>query len=130
MRTIAIFALLLMTLSFPALATDGVLEVNQTCAVQTGCFAGDTAGFPVTISGSAGRSYRLTSDLVVPNEVTDGIQVSTDNVTIDLGGFEMRGPVVCTAVGCTPAVEFGGVGVDAATASGTAVRNGSIRGMG
>lgn len=38
----------------PAGATDGVLEINQTCATQTGCFAGDTAGLPVTIDGSAG----------------------------------------------------------------------------
>jgi hypothetical protein len=26
--------------SMPALASDGVLEIDQTCAVQTGCFAG------------------------------------------------------------------------------------------
>lgn len=38
--------------SIPASASDGVLEINQTCAIQTGCFAGDTAGLPVTISAS------------------------------------------------------------------------------
>ena len=32
-----------------AYAVDGVLEINQTCAVNTGCFAGDAAAFPVTI---------------------------------------------------------------------------------
>ena len=37
--------LLLLTLAIPAFASDGVLEINQTCAVNTGCFAGDTAGF-------------------------------------------------------------------------------------
>ena len=32
-----------------ASASDGVLEINQTCATQTGCFPGDSAGFPVTL---------------------------------------------------------------------------------
>jgi len=33
----------------PALASGGVLEINQSCAVNTGCFTGDSAGFPVEI---------------------------------------------------------------------------------
>jgi len=49
MRSISI-PLLVLFLAMPARASDGVLEINQTCAIQTGCFAGDTAGFPVTIS--------------------------------------------------------------------------------
>ena len=49
---------LLLTVAAPALAVDGVLEVNQTCAVETGCFAGDTAGFPVTVDGNSGDSVR------------------------------------------------------------------------
>lgn len=117
----------------PASASDGVLEINQTCAVQTGCFAGDTAGLPVTITGSAGRSYRLTSDLVVPNENTSGIQVFIDDVGIDLNNFTIRGPVVCsgTPLACTPTTGSG-VGVERGFSllSGTSLRNGSIRGMG
>ncbi|MBK7951166.1 MAG: right-handed parallel beta-helix repeat-containing protein [Deltaproteobacteria bacterium] len=119
--------------SMPAAASDGVLEINQTCATQTGCFAGDTAGLPVTINGSAGRSYRLTSDLVVPTENTDGIQISTDTIRIDLAGFEIRGPVVCsgTPLTCVPSTGTGsGVEANVATLSGISVRNGSIRGMG
>ena len=133
MHSIPILALLFLTLASAAFASDGVLEINQTCAVQTGCFAGDTAGLPVTIDGGAGRSYRMTSDLVISNELTNGILVGADNVSIDLGGFEIRGPVVCsgTPVVCTPAVEFGGVGVSVSSVrSGTSERNGSIRGMG
>jgi len=113
------------------LASDGVLEINQTCAVQTGCFAGDTSGFPVTISASG--SYRLTSNLVVPNENTDGIQVSTDNVSIDLAGFEIRGVVVCsgTPIACVPNAGTGsGVERTTTSLSGISIRNGSIRGMG
>ena len=37
-----------------------MVEINQACALSTGCFSGDTAGFPVTIDGTAGPSYRLT----------------------------------------------------------------------
>ncbi len=49
-----LYALLLLALAGPALAVDGVLEINHTCATQTGCFSGDTAGYPVTIDGTAG----------------------------------------------------------------------------
>jgi hypothetical protein len=35
-----LLTLLFLTLATPALAVDGVLEINQTCAVETGCFAG------------------------------------------------------------------------------------------
>lgn len=114
--------------SIPASASDGVLEINQTCAVQTGCFAGDTAGLPVTISASG--SYRLTSNLVVSNANTNGIQISVDEVGIDLNNFSIRGPVVCsgTPLTCTPVGT--GSGVAANLNAGISVRDGSIRGMG
>lgn len=84
----------------PALASDGVLEINQACAVNTGCFSGDAAGYPVTIDGSAGKSYRLTSSLKLPDGNTTGIEISgvggigLAGATIDLNGF---------TVGCFPA---------------------------
>jgi len=53
--------------------------------------AGDTAGFPVSINGSAGRSYRLTSNLIVPNENTDGILFSTSDIGIDHNNFAIIG---------------------------------------
>lgn len=79
-----------LALATPVQAVDGVLEINQTCAVQTGCFAGDTAGFPVTI-GQAG-SYRLTGNLEVPSTTADGIEVLAEGVTLDLNGFRLEGP--------------------------------------
>ncbi len=48
-----------------ALAVDGVLELNQTCAISKGCTRGDDPGFPISIDGGDGRSYRLTSDLLI-----------------------------------------------------------------
>jgi len=87
MRTyqIPIHLLLLLALAGPALAVDGVLEINQACAVNTGCFAGDTAGYPVTITDAG--SYRLTSNVILPDLFTDAIHVSKNDVAIDLNGF-------------------------------------------
>jgi len=45
----------------PAGAVDGVIEINQAKAKAGAVTAGDTPGFPVTIS--AAGSYRLTGDL-------------------------------------------------------------------
>ncbi len=86
--------ILLSFLSSVAHATDGVVEINQTCAVNTGCLPGDAAGFPVTIGESG--SYRLTGDLVVPTAGTTAIDVTTSDVTIDFNGFGVFGPTVCT----------------------------------
>jgi len=85
-----LLCLFLTALAAPALASDGVLEVNQTCAVETGCFTGDAAGFPVTIT--QGGSYRLTGNVTVTDPATDGIEATVEEVMLDLGGFTLRGP--------------------------------------
>lgn len=115
-----------------AFAGDGVLEINQTCAVQTGCFAGDGAGFPVTINGTAGRSYLLTSDLVVPNENTDGIVVDASDIGIDLNNFAIiAAACVGATTNCTPTSGTGsGIERSSTAIQGTSVRDGSIIGMG
>ena len=117
-----------------ALARDGVLEINQSCAVIGGCFSGDSAGFPVTIDGSAGRSYLLSGDLLVPDADTDAIHLSSSNISIDLNGFRIIGPscVGATSNSCVPSTGDGsGIEVDnTATRFGTSVTNGSIIGMG
>ena len=130
MRSISTLAVLFLALAPPALASDGVLEINQACAVNTGCFPGDAAGYPVTIS-LAGASFVLTSRLVVPDERMDAILINRSSVSIDLGGFEIIGPVTCsgTPLVCTPA-SGGGTGVEAATSRGISVKNGSVSGMG
>jgi parallel beta-helix repeat protein len=133
MRCLFLSIVLSLTLATPAFATDGVLEINQTCAVNTGCFAGDSPGFPVTIDGSAGHGYRLTSDLTVPNNNTDGIAVSTRDVGIDLNSFAILGPVTCSGIPltCTPGAGTGsGVRRTSGASQGISVKNGSITGMG
>jgi len=123
--------LVLLTLPAPSFASDGVLEINQTCAVQTGCFAGDTAGYPVTITVTG--SYRLTSNL--PRSTLLGgslnehtIAISADGVTLDLGGFHISCAVILGG-GRTCSGTGSGVN-DSISTSGTSVKNGTISGMG
>ncbi len=130
MRPIAV-SLLFVLLAGTASAGDGVLEINQSCAVNTGCFSGDTAGFPITISATG--SYRLTGSLTVPDENTNAIVISASSVEIDLNGFAIVGPTSCTGfpVTCTPSTGTGtGIGIASISVIGVAVENGSIRGMG
>lgn len=121
---------LVLALSGPAFAADGVLEINQACATQTGCFAGDPAGFPVTITQAG--SYRLTGNLVVPANTT-AIRIDTENVTLDLGGFAVKGPNACAGYPVTACTtENGAPGISAPTVNEVlaVVRNGRVTGMG
>jgi hypothetical protein len=117
--------------SVSALAVDGVLEINQACAINGGCFSGDEEGYPITIDGSAGGSYRLTSNLIVPVD-TNGVEVNAPSISIDLNGFEIvRSGCEGARSNCTPESGSGsGVSVPNATSYGVSVRNGSITGMG
>src|SRR5262245_24149126 len=112
-----------------ALAADGVLEINQTCALSSsGCFTGDTQGFPVTITQSG--SYRLTSDLSVPAG-SDGIELRTNEVALDLNGFGIRSALVCAPILCPAGA---GAGVIAPimvppVGSGVMLKNGVVSGF-
>jgi len=97
-------------------AADGALEINQACALNGGCFSGDSAGFPVTIDGSAGKSYRLTGDLDLSSAPNlSGIIVTGANVTLDMGGFEIAGPITCTST--DPTLDCGAAEVVAGSLS-------------
>ena len=79
---LAALALTALALARPALGVDGVIEVNQARAIAGGVTAGDTPGFPVTLSREG--SYRLTGNLGVGNADTTAILVTSGDVTIDL----------------------------------------------
>ena len=112
---------------FSAHAVDGVIEINADCATF-GCFSGDSAGFPVTITSPG--SYRLTSDIVVGDFNTTAIQVTSNSVTIDLNGFALRGPNQCSGSTLTCNGSGSGDGIDASSMDDVVIRNGIIRGMG
>lgn len=122
---------LLVFVALPVLAADGRLEINQACAVQTGCFAGDAPGFPVTITTPG--SYVLTGSLSVPDANTTAIDLTdtADGTSIDLNGFRIQGVTTCFVLEetCTP---FGtGVGIRAAPGTEQVrVLNGTVAGMG
>jgi hypothetical protein len=82
----------------PARAVDGVIEINQAAVVASG-------GFPFTIS--AAGSYRLTSNL------TGGISITDDDVTLDLNGFAIDCSTGCTGI--------------SSSSSNVTVRDGSLR---
>ena len=77
--------LLLLALAGPALAVDGVLEINQTCAISTGCFPGDSPGFPVSVTQPG--SYRLTGNLDLSAE---GVNVS--GIAVSVPSPDWRNP--------------------------------------
>ncbi len=124
---------LLFAAAAPALASNGVIEINQAKALAGGVTTGDGPGFPVTLFVSG--SYILTSDLdlatpgAAPN--THAIVVNAGNVTIDLNGFSIFGntqcgpphPIICTNTGT-------GNGIEVPSGSTVRVHDGTIRNMG
>jgi hypothetical protein len=127
----SLFALAALAISAAAPASDGVLQINTTC-VSFGCFAGDSSGFPVTITQAG--SYQLTSNLTTASIDQNLIVVSADDVSIDLNGFAIRGPVTCTGdtavcSGQSSAVS-NGQGIRAVGVERLTVHNGRIVGVG
>jgi hypothetical protein len=114
-------------------AVDGVVLIDQNHALAGNITPGDTPGFPVTISQSG--SYRLTGNLTVPDANTTAIQITASYVNLDLNGFSIIGPVVCTSTPATCPAPGQGVGVQGGTGGqpsprGVRVSNGIVRGMG
>jgi hypothetical protein len=78
---IAILALSLIPAS--AFALDGVVLINQSTVMAAG-------GFPYMITQPG--SYKLSGNLIVTSAGKDGIDINSDNVTLDLNGFTITGP--------------------------------------
>jgi parallel beta-helix repeat protein len=85
--------------------------------------------FPIVISQPG--TYRLKKNITVPDANTTAISVQADNVTIDLNGFAILGPTVCTGSPVTSCAPIGlGDGISVTSAESVTVSNGTIRGMG
>ena len=72
--------------AFPAY---GQFEIDQTCAIDTGCFPGDDPGYPVTITEPG--TYTLTGDLYNDGEYVYTIE-GNPLADIDMAGFNILGP--------------------------------------
>jgi hypothetical protein len=106
---------LALVLAHPALAVDGVIEINHSRALAGGVTVGDNPGYPINLNTSG--SYRLTSDLTVSLN-NGGIFVEADDVTLDLNGFTIYGG--------------GGLiadGISMANRRNVEIRNGTVRGF-
>jgi hypothetical protein len=103
-----------------AFAVDGQILINQSTVMAAG-------GFPYKITQPG--SYKLSGNLTVPANA-DGIDITADNVTLDLNGFNISGPLKCTfaaaGVSCSGSVVGWGV---FSGQNNTTVKNGSISGM-
>ncbi len=115
-------------------AVDGATYIDQNRVTAGGVTPGDAPGFPVTISQPG--SYRLSGNLTLPDRDTTAIVITADLVTIDLNGFSIIGPVVCTPNPTSCELPGSGVGVQAGEVggvpgpSGIRILNGTIRGTG
>lgn len=129
-----LWAATLIALSENLPAADGITNIDQKAAMSGKVTHTDTPGFPVTITQPG--SYRLTSNLEVPDAATTAIQITVDGVTLDLNGFTISGPNVCTANPTRCTYSGGGIGVMAVGPPGVVspanvrVMNGVVRGMG
>lgn len=112
-----------------ATATDGAVEISQTCAVEGGCAPGDTAGFPVDLLQPG--KYVLTSDLDHDPAVhgnTEIVRLLADDITLDLNGFTIRSTSTCeSGEGNCPGGSVDGI--DSSTADRATIHNGRIIGV-
>ncbi len=121
--------LCLLSITNLTLADNGVYAVNDVCN-GFGCFPGDTSGFPITITNSG--SYRLTSNLVSSSTTDNVIEITADNVTLDLNGFSIIGPRTCTGDNDTLACTNSGMTASGVVANGRkniVVKNGITQGF-
>ena len=126
MIRIVVLGFILVSVGSAVRSEDGAIEINQLC-VASGCFTGDDPGFPVEIN--APGSYRLTSNLSVP-AAESGIAVQVDNVTLDLAGNALLGPVDCNGPDPTCSPSTTGIGIDASGIGRISIFNGTVRGFG
>jgi hypothetical protein len=111
-----------------------VVPIDQKTALQGKVTPADTPGFPITISQPG--SYRLVSNITVPDAATTAIEITADNVTLDLNGFTIAGPNVCTPNPIRCSFTGGGIGILAVAPTGVVspanvrIMNGVVRGMG
>ena len=130
---LALAALVVAALPVAARAASSFsIKVSLSAAMSGNVTPGDLPGFPVTITRAG--TYELNGNLDLRSQPTpwnvNAIQVTADDVTLDLTGFNLIGPTTCNGrpLVCTPA---GGTGDGISSSNrNITVMNGTIRGMG
>lgn len=111
-------------------AAQAQTTIDQNKALSGSVTPGDSPGFPVTLSVAG--AYKLTGNLVVPANLS-GVEITAAGVTLDLNGFNISGPILCSrnaataVVNCTPS-NVSTTGIDFKS-SGNSLRNGTVRGF-
>ena len=115
----------LVLLILAGVAADALAQkvITQASALNGNVTPGDLPGFPVTISQPG--TFVLGSDLVLADANTMGIEIFGRNVTLDLGGFSIKGP---GGVGTGTGIRSTFAAADVAGA--TVIRNGTVSGVG
>jgi hypothetical protein len=93
---------------------------------QTLINGNNIVSFPYVISTPG--SYKLTTNLNVSGAGVSAIDIETSNVTLDLGGYTIAGPVNCTSTSCNSAANTYSAGVYAYNQD-VLVQNGYIKGF-
>jgi hypothetical protein len=126
-------ALAAATMSLSTVLVNSPRTIDHARALSGNVTPFDAPGYPVTISQPG--SYRLSSDLVVPAHA-DGIVITAPNVTLDLNGHSVSGPVRCVhsearrAVECDWLVEASPrAGINTVAAPNSVVRDGTVKGF-
>jgi hypothetical protein len=110
-------------LCLPLFLIVAALFTQQLCA-QTQINQSNISSFPYTITKPG--SYILTSNLTVSAANTTAIMVYASDVTIDLNGFSIIGPMSCTASGCSSSSSGYGVNTQY---NNLTLKNGTISGF-
>lgn len=126
-RTVAfVLPLILCSISEVVIAQ---VAINPSSIATGSITPGDTAGFPATIS--APGSYKLTANITPGSFTTNAIDVTGNDVTLDLNGFSVSSLQTCARM--TPGNSCIGSSVTAQvlikiTGSRVVVKNGSVYG--
>lgn len=118
-----VVGLVLLATTLPAFAgpKDGPTLINQVVVDKSG-------GFPYVITEPG--SYQLTENLVVPAD-TNGIDIQSGGVTLDLNGFNIIGAIKCSfgTSSCAPTpTVYNTYGIFSRGSTNT-VRNGHVSGF-
>jgi hypothetical protein len=122
------FAFLLAAALLAATSVSAQTVITAATVAAGGITAGDTAGYPATISQSG--SFKLGSNLTPPS-TAGGLAITGSNVYIDLNGYTIDGGITCSpnaSYGVTCLGSGSSQSLINITGRNVTIRNGFVRG--